>query len=88
MTDTEKMVQEINGLFRMTGDEELVIPRFESELELLRKVKEGYKRRLLEKVPKYQKIPSEALIPDMFLQALRKREGELQSDKTQGARPQ
>jgi len=30
MTETEKMVQEINGLFRMTGDEELLIPKFES----------------------------------------------------------
>ena len=34
------MVQEINGLFRMTGDEELLIPKFESELELLREIKE------------------------------------------------
>jgi hypothetical protein len=31
------MIQEINGLFRLTGDEELVIPKCASELELLRK---------------------------------------------------
>ncbi len=77
MTETEKMIQEMNGLFRMIGDEELVIPKCTSELELLRKIKEEYKRRLLEKVPKYKAIPSEALIPDMFLQALRSRENEL-----------
>jgi hypothetical protein len=87
MTETEKMVQEINGLFRMTGDEELLIPKFESELELLREIKEEHKRRLLEKVPKYRKIHSEEIIPDMFLQALRKREGELQSEKTKRVGP-
>jgi hypothetical protein len=82
MTTTEKMVQEINGLFKLTGDEELVIPKFASELELLQVIKAEYKRRLLEKVPKYKMLPFEALIPDMFIQALRKREGELQSEKT------
>jgi hypothetical protein len=80
MTETEKMVQEINGLFGMTGDEELKIPKFESELELLREIKEEYKRRLLEKIPKYRAVPSEALIPDMFLQALRSRENELAAE--------
>ena len=77
MTETEKMVQEINGLFRMTGDEELVVPKFDSELELIQKIKADYKSRLLEKVPKYRLIPFERLIPDLFLVALRKREGEL-----------
>lgn len=77
MNDTEKMIQEINGLFRLTGDEELVIPKCASELELLRKAKEEYKRRLLEKVPKYKKLSSEEAIPDLFLQALRSREHEL-----------
>jgi hypothetical protein len=81
MTVTEKMVEEINGLFRMTGDEELVIPKFESELELLGKIKEEYKRRLLEKVPKYKIIPFERLIPDAFLQALRSRESELKTGR-------
>jgi len=78
MTETEIMIQEINGLFKLTGDEELTIQKCASELELLRTVKEEYKRRLLDKIPKYRAIPSEALIPDMFVQALRSRESELQ----------
>jgi hypothetical protein len=61
MTETEKMVREMNGLFRMTGDEELVVPKFDSELELLQKIKAEYKSRLLEKVPKYRLIPFERL---------------------------
>jgi hypothetical protein len=82
MNETEKMVQEMNGLFRMLGDEELPMPKAPertSELELLRGVKEEYKQRLLKKIPAYRSIPSEALMPDMFLQALRKRESELES---------
>jgi len=78
MTETEKMIQEINGLFKLTGDEELTIQKCTSELELLRTVKEEYKRRLLDKIPKYRAIPSETLIPDMFLQALRSRESALE----------
>ena len=80
MTETEKMIQEINGLFKLTGDEELTIQKCTSELELLRTVKEEYKRRLLDKIPKYRAIPSETLIPDMFLQALRSRECELEAE--------
>jgi hypothetical protein len=79
MTETEIMIQEINGLFKLTGDEELTIPKCASELELLRAAKEEYKRRLLDKIPKYRSLPSEALIPDMFIQALRSRESELTS---------
>jgi hypothetical protein len=48
-------------------------------------IKVEYKRRLFEKVPKYKMIPFEALVPDMFLMALRKREGELQSENTKRA---
>ena len=80
MTETEKMIQEINGLFKLTGDEELTIQKCTSELELLRTVKEEYKRRLLDKIPKYRAVFSETLIPDMFLQALRSRESELEAE--------
>lgn len=81
MTETEKMIREMNGIFRGLGERELSIPKDEeglSELELLRKVKEEYRNRLLEKMPKYNAIPAE-IIPDMFLQALRNRECELTS---------
>jgi lysozyme family protein len=80
MTETEKIIQEINGFFKVTGDEELTIQKCASELELLRTVKEEYKRRLLDKIPKYRALPSETLIPDMFLQALRSRESELEAE--------
>jgi hypothetical protein len=82
MTHTEKLVEEINNLFKLTGDEELAIPKLEPELELVRAIKVEYKRRLLEKVPQFKVLSSEALIPDMFLQSLRKRELELQNDRT------
>ena len=73
------MVQEMNGLFKLTGDDELTAPKeWASELELLRAVKKEYKKRLLAKIPKYKLIPFEALIPDLFIQALRSRESELQ----------
>jgi hypothetical protein len=78
MTPTEKMVQEVNGLFKLTGDDELMVPKeWASELELLRAVKKDYKKRLLAKIPKYKWIPFESLIPDMFIQALRNREIQL-----------
>jgi lysozyme family protein len=81
MTETEQIIQEINGIFKLTGDEGVTIPKeWASELELLRTVKEEYKRRLLDKIPKYRAIPSETLIPDMFLQALRSRESELEAE--------
>ena len=79
MTQTETMVREMNGLFREIGEDELAIPECASELELLREVKKEYKRRLLEKIPKYKRIPFESGIPDLFLQALRSRESELKS---------
>ena len=72
------MVQEVNGLFKLTGDDKLMVPKeWASELDLLRAVKKEYKKRLLAQVPKYKLIPSEALWPDMFFQALRNRELEL-----------
>jgi hypothetical protein len=77
MTATEEMLQEMNGFIKMTGDEELTVPKeWASELELLRAVKKEYKRRLRRKLPLYLVIP-EGLILDMFLQALRNRESEL-----------
>ena len=79
MNETEKMLQEINGLFELTGDPELTPPtEWTTELELLRAVKKEYKKRLLAKVPKYKLLLLEALIPDMFIQALRSRERELE----------
>jgi len=83
LTRTEKLVQEINLLFKLTGDQELLFPKFASELELLQVVRAEYKRRLLDKVPQYKVLSSEALIPDMFIQALRNREGELLRDQPQ-----
>jgi hypothetical protein len=81
MTETEKMVREMNGLFKQIGEEELPFPTSgerEPELELLRKIKEEYTKRLLKKIPKYRGIPHE-LIPDIFLEALRSRERKLTS---------
>ena len=82
MTETEKMVRAMNGFLKEMGEDELPFPtggKPESELEMLRNVKEEYRRRLLEKIPKYRSLRSEETIPDMFLQALRKRERELTS---------
>jgi len=82
MTKTEKMVQEMNGFFREIGEDELTVPKHGervSELELLGKVKEEYKRRLLEKIPQYRSLRSDGAIPDLFFQALRKRESEMTS---------
>ncbi len=82
MTKTEKMVEGMNDFFREIGEKELALPKeWTSELALLTGVKEEYKRRLLEHVPKYRLVPFEKLIPDMFLQALRKREIELKTGR-------
>lgn len=86
MTETEKMVREMSQFMRLAGDDELSIPEPEpsaSELDYLRTVKREYTRRLLQKVPKYRALSliSEALIPDMFLDALRSRETELEAEK-------
>ena len=43
MTETEKMVREMNGIFKQIGEEELPLPTSgegESELVLLRNIKE------------------------------------------------
>ncbi len=82
MTETEKMAREISELMRLAGDDELSIPEpgpSTSELDFLRSVKREYTRRLLEKVPNYRALRSEALIPDLFLEALRSREAELEA---------
>jgi hypothetical protein len=82
MTETEKMIQEMNGFFKEIGEKELTIPKqWASELELLTVVKAEYKRRLLQQIPKYRLIPFEKLIPDLFLVALRKRESELKTGR-------
>ena len=84
MTETKKMTGEVNELLRLLGDEPLHVPApsaSTSELAFLRQVKEEYKRRLLEKVPKYRALKSDALIPDMFLQALKSREAELEAGR-------
>jgi hypothetical protein len=82
MTETEKMTLEVNGFLRLLGDEPLDVPAASastSELAFLRQVKEEYTRRLLQKAPKYRALKSDALIPDMFLQALKSREAELEA---------
>jgi hypothetical protein len=81
MTVTEQMAQEMSQVLRQMGEEELTIPDLKhagSELALLRKVKKDYTKRLLDKIPKYRALP-EAMVPDMFLHALRTREAELES---------
>ena len=84
MTETEKMTLEVNEFLRLLGDEPLNVPAPDaptSELAFLRQVKEEYTRRLLQKVPKYRALKSDALIPDMFLQALKSREAELEAGR-------
>ncbi|MFN0022200.1 MAG: hypothetical protein ACKVP0_28455 [Pirellulaceae bacterium] len=81
MTETEKMLLEINDVLRMVGDGTIDISppaTGTSELVFLRRVREEYTRRLLKKVPEYAALRSDAVIPDMFLQALRNREAELE----------
>jgi len=79
MNVTEKMIQEISGFLTQIGEQPLAIPGIHagmSEIELLRCAKTEYTRRLRQAFPHYRLLPS-ALIPDMFLQALRNREGKL-----------
>lgn len=81
---TEQMIREMNGVLKALGEEELALPKEEerrSELELLRRVKSEYLERLRKKIPKYRLIPG-GIIPDMFLQALRKRESDLKAETT------
>lgn len=80
MNDTEELLHAINGLLRALGDEpiQVTVPAGESELNLLRTVKKAYLERLLAKVPAYRALPTDALIPDMFLQSLRNREAQLE----------
>ena len=82
MTETDKMAREMSAFLRLLGDEPLKVPAPNHslpELEFLRILKQEYTRRLLHKVPKYRAFASEALIPDMFLDALRRREAELEA---------
>ena len=78
MTETERMVLEINTFLGAMGEPGLgVVNEVEQgELEHLRKVREAYTTRLLEKMPRYRSMRAD-LIPDMLLQALRNREAEL-----------
>lgn len=75
---TEKMIEEVNSFFATIGEAPLAVPSGPgiSEIELLRCGREEYTRRLLKKKPLYRMLPP-ALIPDLFLQALRNREDEL-----------
>lgn len=80
MNETEQMLDEINGFLRAVGDEPLHLSMQGplSELDLLRAVRREYTARLRAKVPAYRTLPSDAAIPDLFLQALRSREAELE----------
>jgi hypothetical protein len=81
MTETEKMVRDMGRFMRSLGDADFSVPepdRSTSELEYLRTAKQVYVKLLLQKMPKYRVFKSEALIPDMFLDALRRREAELE----------
>jgi hypothetical protein len=60
MNLTEKMTREMNGFFKLIGEDPLLIPKegeWTSELDLLRKIKEQYKTRLLDKMPHYRSLP-------------------------------
>jgi len=85
MTETEKMVLEINSFFRAIGEAELTVfkPDEQGELEYLRKVREAYTARLLVKMPLYRALPR-GIIPDLFLQAIRNREAKLKLAKRSG----
>ena len=78
MNETEQMLHELNDFLCAVGDEPLHIPAQTalSELDLLRAVKTEYTARLRAKVPAYRSLPSDAAIPDLFLEALRSREAE------------
>lgn len=80
MNKTFELLQMINAFFAMTGEKPLQTSPagHSSELGLLREVKAAYKARLMAKVPQYESLPSEHLIPDALLAALRQREQELE----------
>ncbi|MFM7101165.1 MAG: hypothetical protein ACKO3N_08330 [Verrucomicrobiota bacterium] len=81
MTETEKMLEEINSILRLVGQLPIEVPgpvTAASELDFLARVKAEYTRRLVEGVPKYQSMDPEA-IPEMFLQALKSRKAQLES---------
>lgn len=80
MNETEQMLHEVNRLLGSLGDAplQLSVEAPLSELDLLRAVKTEYTARLRAKVPAYRSLRSDAGIPDMFLQALRSREAELE----------
>ena len=80
MNDTEQLLHAINELLGALGDKpiQVTFSPGESELTLLRTVKKEYLERLLAKVPAYRALPKDAPIPDMFVQALRDREAELE----------
>lgn len=81
MNETEKLISEINGVLRACGDEPLGFSSGtpgEGELRLLQSARHAYVARLRTKKPLYRLLPAD-LIPDMFLQALKSREAELQA---------
>ncbi|HOB97689.1 MAG TPA: hypothetical protein PKM43_02950 [Verrucomicrobiota bacterium] len=80
MNETEQIVHEVNGFLCALGDEPLQFPVQTplSELDLLLAVKTEYTARLRAKVPAYRSLPSDTAIPDLFLEALRSREAELE----------
>ena len=84
MTVAEEMTRGINGLFAQMGEPALTNPApgtWQTELALLRLTKQEYRTRLVSKQPRYGLLPSEALIPDAFWQALLNRQRELEREK-------
>lgn len=81
MTETMALLARINGFLGMMNENPLEISseNSSSELALLRAIKREYTARLLQQMPRYRALPSEDLIPDALLIALRQREGILQA---------
>lgn len=79
MTATRQLTNDINSFFRATGQAELPVFGEESEWAELKKVKPAYTARLLEKMPQFKSI-SPQIRPDIFLQALNRREAELEQE--------
>lgn len=81
MNPTEALLSQVNALLKAMREPELALrtaSQPETELELALRVKEAYLIRLLKQRPEYRTLPPR-MLPDMFWQALLRREDELQT---------